>query len=157
MIIVEELIEIKVLYALIPQDRIPDDPLRYGKLVGQYLNLRVQAFLNLFLDLQLPISVDPILIVLHLEFSYQIYMVVLFLVVNLMDLLDIMLMLLFEPAHLSLCLDQLFGKFLMSNNPGLINIIHIVDGIFKDLDLLFISEFLRLKEGICFGFCIQGN
>ena len=95
MIIVEELIEIQVLDALIPQDRIPDYPLRYGKLVGQYLNLRVQAFLYLFFDLQLPIGVDAILVVLHLEFPHQIYMVVLFLIVQMMDLLDIMLMLLF--------------------------------------------------------------
>ena len=151
MIIIEELIEIQVLDTLIPQDRIPDDPLRYGKLAGQYLNLRVQAFLNLFLDLQLPIGVDPILIVLHLEFPHQIYLVVLFLVVHLMYLLNIMLMLLFEAAHLSLRLDQLLGKLLMSNDPGLINIIHIVDGIFKDLDLFFVSEFLRFKVGICFG------
>lgn len=157
MIIVEELIEIQILDALIPQDRIPDDPLRYGKLIGQYLNLRVQAFLYLFLDLQLPIGVDPILIVLHLEFPHQIYMVVLFLVVYMMDLLDIMLMLLFEPAHLGLRLDQLLGKFLMLNDPGLINIIHIVDGIFKDLDLLFVSEFLCLKEGVRLGFWVQGN
>ena len=157
MIIVEELIEIKVLDTLISQDRIPNDPLRYGKLVGQYLNLRVQAFLYLFLDLQLPISVDPILIVLHLEFPHQIYMVVLFLVVHMMNLFDIMLMLLFETTHLGLRLDQLLGKLLMSNDPGLINIIHIVDGIFKNLDLLFVSEFLRLKEGVRFGLWVQGN
>lgn len=68
-----------------------------------------------------------------------------------MNLLNIMLMLLFEAAHLSLRLDQLLGKLLMSNDPGLINIIHIVDGIFKDLDLFFVSEFLRFKVGVCFG------
>jgi len=33
----------------------------------------------------------------------------------------------------------------------------MVDGIFKDLDLLFISEFLRLKKGIRFGLGVQGN
>ena len=60
-------------------------------------------------------------------------------------------MLLFEAAHLSLGFNQLLGKFLMSNDPGLINIIHMVDGIFEDLDLFFVSEFLRFKVGICFG------
>ncbi len=34
MIIVEELIEVQILDTLVPQDRIPNDPLSYGKLVG---------------------------------------------------------------------------------------------------------------------------
>lgn len=156
-IIVEELIEVQVLDALISQDRIPDDPLRYGQLVGQHLNLSVQAFLYLFLDLQLPVCVDPILIVLPLEFPHQIVLIVLFLFVYMMDLLDIIVMLLYEATHLSLGFDQFLGKLLMPNDPGLIYIIHMVDGIFKDLDLLFISEFLRLKKGIRFGLGVQGN
>ena len=108
-IIVEELIEVQVLNALISQDRIPDDPLRYCQLVGQHLNLSVQAFLYLFLDLQLPVCVDPILIVLDLELPHQVVLIVLFLFVHLVDLLDINIMLFNEATHLSLGLDQLLG------------------------------------------------
>ena len=99
----------------------------------------------------------PILIVLPLEFPHQIVLIVLFLFVHMMDLLDIIVMLFYETAHLSLGIDELLGKLFMPNDPGLIYIIHMVDCIFKDLDLLFVSQFLRLKEGIRFGLWVQGN
>lgn len=109
-----------------------------------------ESLLDLFFEDELTFDVQLELLMGGVQVFNQIVLVILLTFMYLMNLLDLFLVSLLQFTDFSLGHQQLLGYFGMLRDPCLIDFSHIINGIFEDLDLLFIPGFLCSKESVCF-------